>query len=142
MDSSIETSEIDGLQRVSQIQRLKGIKEKVASRLDPKVKAESLVHYSREKTLKYLNTTKQGEQAFVKASNVLLEPFSPIKRGVDVKAEKQLRMPANPVGNKSLLSGTTLISLPEFCKQRNIPWNQNEQRYYLRAKNEVSKQAY
>ena len=57
---------------------------------------------------------------------MLLEPFSPVKRGGDVKAEKQLRMPPNPVLGKSLLADATMISLTDFCKNRNIPWNQNE----------------
>lgn len=77
--------------------------------------------------------TKQGEQEFIKASNVLLEPFSPLKRGKDPKAEKALRMPPNHVGVRHR-TGPPLLSLTEFCKKRNIPFNENEQRYYMRLK--------
>ena len=31
-----------------------------------------------------------------------------------------------------------LPSLTEFCKQRNIPWNENEQRYYMKMKHQLS----
>ena len=45
-----------------------------------------MVRYSKEKTHKYFDATKQGEKAFIHASNILLEPFSPVKRGQDTKA--------------------------------------------------------
>ena len=75
--------------------------------------------------------SKQSEHAFVKASNVLLEPFSPVKRGQDLKAQKQLRMPANPLGVQ--LRNKNLISLYDFCRERKIPFNENEKRYYMKA---------
>lgn len=76
--------------------------------------------------------TKQSELAFMKASNVLLEPFSVVKRGQDLKAEKQLRMPPNPLGVQ--LRHKKLITLTDFCKERNIPFNENEQRFYLKVR--------
>ena len=95
-----------------------------------------MVKCSTQKTGKFFNMSKQSELDFVKASNVLLEPFSPIKKGQDLKAEKQLRMPPNPLGVQ--LRNKSIISLYDFCKERNIPFNENEKRYYLRAKQENS----
>ena len=80
-----------------------------------------MVRYSKKKTGKYFNMTKQSQSAFVKASNVLSEPFSPVKRGQDFKAEKLIRMPQNPLGVQ--LRNKKLVTLYEFCRQRNIPFN-------------------
>ena len=102
-------------------------------------KAESMVRYSKKKTGKYFNLTKQSQLAFVKASNVLLEPFSPVKRGQDQLAEKLIRMPHNPLGVQLNKKISTLF---EFCRQRNIPFNENEQRYYKRAKDVNSDKAF
>ena len=38
-------------------------------------------------------------------------------------------MPHNPIGLKHALK--PLSTLTQFCKNRNIPFNENEERYYL-----------
>ena len=46
-------------------------------------------------------------------------------------------MPPNPLGVKPYHK--SLVTLTNFCKQRNIPFNENEQRYYMRARQDISK---
>ena len=41
----------------------------------------------------------------------------------------KLRMPHNPIGLKHNLK--PLITFTQFCKNRNIPFNENEERFYL-----------
>ena len=76
---------------------------------------ESLVRYSKKKTQKYFDTTKTGEKAFIKASNVLLEPFSPLKRKQDHKAQKTFRIPPDPLC-VTVRDGKQIPTLVEFCK--------------------------
>jgi len=73
-----------------------------------------MVRYSKKKTQKFFDTTRQGEKAFIKASNVLLEPFSPLKRNQDAKAQKTFRMPMDPM--KAKVREKPLITMVEFCK--------------------------
>ena len=61
-------------------------------------RAESMVHANKNSANRYFNVEKQAAHAFVKASNVLLEPFCMSKRGQDTRAQKHIRMPANPIG--------------------------------------------
>ena len=61
-------------------------------------KAESMVRTSKKSANRYFNVEKQAGPTFVKASNVLLEPFSLTQRNQDNKAHKQIRMPPNPIG--------------------------------------------
>lgn len=49
-------------------------------------KAESMVRTSKKSANRYFNVENQAGPAFVKASNVLLEPFSLTKRYQDNKA--------------------------------------------------------
>ena len=49
-------------------------------------------------------------------------------------------MPQNPLG--VTVRNKSLQTLVDFCKQRNIPFNQNERRYYLKAKQEISKNTF
>ena len=81
-----------------------------------------------KKNQKYFNVTNQGSSAFIKASNVLMEPFSMSNRNTDMKSGKKVRMPMNPIGVKPLEK--PLPTFVEFCIERNIPINQNEDRYF------------
>ena len=96
-----------------------------------------------KKNNKILNCTKQSLDTFIKASNILLEPFCEIKRGQDQKAQKQLKIPANslPQG-ETFIKKKTLISLTEFCKRRNIPFNENEKRYYQMEKSKIQNRTF
>lgn len=60
---------------------------------------------------------------------MLQKPFSMNERNPDRKAESKLRMPHNPIGLTH--NCKPLITFTQFCKNRNIPFNENEERYYL-----------
>lgn len=140
MDSSIEPSELaPGLNFTNKQPHLRQF-DKTAMEEFYSTKAESMVRYSKKLTGKYFNMSKQSQIAFLKASNVLLEPFCAIKRGQDQKAEKLIRMPPNPLGVQ--VRNKKIISLYDFCRQRNIPFNENEQRYYRKAKFEQTDKTY
>ena len=113
MDQHIETSELEGSQELSPILRASFAQNPDLLTL----KAESMVRYSKQGNHKFFDASKQGGKDFVKASNVLLAPFGTLKRGHDQKALKQLRMPPD-LGIK--LREKRLLSLVDFCKQRNI----------------------
>ena len=141
MDQTIETSDFGiGMQHINGSycrQDDMDVPSKLAARdqqYDDSLNA--MVRYTKKNTSKYFNMTKQGEMSFIKASNVLLEPFSEIKRGQDAKAEKKLRMPTNPLG--VTLTNKQVQTLTTFCKRRNIPFNENEQRFYMKAKQDHS----
>ena len=92
------------------------------------------------KNAKLFNVTNQNSQAFIKASNILLEPFSLTNRKYDHKALKKLRMPTNPIGINP--QEKTVPSFVEFCQERNIPFNENELRYFKQNQNNHAKKVF
>jgi len=76
--------------------------------------------------------SQQMNSSTIKESNYLLEPFALHQRNTDEVAEKNLRLPHNPIGIK--VDEKKLPSFHHFCRQRNIPFNENEKRYYMMAK--------
>ena len=90
------------------------------------------------KNLKVLSSKNQSLKAFVKASNILLEPFSTLERGEDHKAANQLKIPPNSKPQvETIVKKKELVSLVAFCKRRNIPFNENEQRFYRKEKSKL-----
>ena len=96
-----------------------------------------------KKNKKIFNCRHQSLNTFIKASNLLLEPFSELDRGKDTKAEKQLKIPPNSLPQtERIVAKKELTSLTDFCKKRNIPFNENEKRFYLKEKSKLQYQKY
>ena len=65
------------------------------------------------------------------------------ERKTDHLSAKQLRMPKNPSRFSQALScEKPLQTFTQFCKQKNIPFNMNEKRFYQMAKHEYSKNSW
>ena len=92
------------------------------------------------RTHKLFNVSSIASTAFVKASNVLQTPFCLNERHTDGKAEKKLRMPTNPIDFKHNFKPLTKFT--QFCKGRNIPFNENEQRFYTMKQQKYQKSNY
>lgn len=73
---------------------------------------------------KFFNMTKQSDHSFIKASNVLLKPFGAVPRNTQDKTVHTIRMPHNPLG--VTIKHKQMVTLTDFCTQRNIPFNENE----------------
>ena len=98
---------------------------------------------NRKKTARLFNVQNQSTNSFLKASDVLLNPFSMSERKNDHASEKQLRMPKNPSRFSQALQGEKpLQTFTQFCKLKNIPFNMNEKRFYQIAKHEYSKNSW
>lgn len=60
----------------------------------------------------------------------MMEPFSLYQRKFDKKLQMKMRYPVNPVMASHPPYVKPIPKLHEFCKQRSIPFSDNEDRFY------------
>jgi hypothetical protein len=78
-------------------------------------------------------------------ANISKDPFIILKRKTDKAALNSIRYPVNPLICRSpelLPNQTEVIPLQLFCRIRNIPFCQNEHRFYKIVKNKVESEVY
>ena len=63
-------------------------------------------------------------------TQTLLPPFSILKRDKALDIQKQLIFPPSPAFTNPLKSKNKLESVVDFCKAKNIPFKDEEDRYY------------
>jgi hypothetical protein len=74
------------------------------------------------------------KDAMVAYSNMMLDPIAMHSRkGNAHRVQKHMRYPVNPVmcpEAQKLPQRRAIVPLHEFCKQRSIPFSENEDRFY------------
>ena len=81
----------------------------------------------------------------VTQTNMLLDPFSLYQRRTDRKSLESIRYPVNPIicaESSKLPQKKPVLPFHEFCRQRSIPFSENEDRFYKLVKQKYLLNAY
>jgi hypothetical protein len=76
-------------------------------------------------------TQRATKDALISYENMMLQPVTLVQRKrFDPNAVKEARFPPNPMLQHECIPPRKLVSLQDFCRQRSIPFSENEQRFY------------
>jgi len=77
-------------------------------------------------------------------ANLVFEPFKLNTRVTDQVAKAELSFPPHPffVSKKNDQADFRVLQMHQFCKMRNIPFSENEERFYKSVKQRVESKAY